>query len=101
MFWTAVDHCVFFPFVMCLINKTWFELSRVKLCRNDLKGNKNYFELVGGSCYRGQNRYNKCMKEIQGKEVLVRVNVDCCKERFSMNALFASNFIYSFQIYSL
>ena len=24
--------------------KTWFELSRVKLYRNDLKGNKNYFE---------------------------------------------------------
>ena len=23
--------------------KTWFELSRVKLYRNDLKGNKNYF----------------------------------------------------------
>ena len=23
---------------------TWFELSTVKLYRNDLKGNKNYFE---------------------------------------------------------
>ena len=29
------------------------ELSRVKLYRNDLKGNKNYFELAGGSSYRG------------------------------------------------
>ena len=28
---------------------TWFELWRGKLYRNDLKGNKNYFELVGGS----------------------------------------------------
>ena len=27
------------------------ELSRVKLYRNDLKG--NYFELAGGSSYRG------------------------------------------------
>ena len=25
---------------------TWFELSRVELYRNDLKGNKNYFELA-------------------------------------------------------
>ena len=29
------------------------ELSRVKLYRNDLKGKKNYFELAGGSSYRG------------------------------------------------
>ena len=27
---------------------TWFKLSRVKLYRNDLKGNKNYLELAGG-----------------------------------------------------
>ena len=27
----------------------WFELSRVKLYRKDLKGDKNYFKLVGGS----------------------------------------------------
>ena len=32
--------------------KTWFELSRVKLYRNDLRGNKNYFDLAGGSSYR-------------------------------------------------
>ena len=30
---------------------TWFELSRVKLYRNELKGKKNYFELAGGSTY--------------------------------------------------
>ena len=33
--------------------KTWFEFSRVKLYRTDLKENKNYFELAGGSSYRG------------------------------------------------
>ena len=41
MFWTAVQ----FRIVTCL--KTWFELTKVKLHRNDLKGNKNYFELAG------------------------------------------------------
>ena len=30
-----------------------FELSRVNLYRNDLKGNKNYFELAGSSSYQG------------------------------------------------
>ena len=58
--------------------KTWSELSRVKLYRNDLKENKNYFELAGGSSYeessyRGYN-YKKCMKEIQGKSTLVLVS---------------------------
>ena len=33
--------------------KTWFKLLRVTLYRNDLRGNKNYFELVGGLSYRG------------------------------------------------
>ena len=41
-FWTPV-HC-FFPTSEAL--KTWFELSRVKLYRNDLRGNKNYSELA-------------------------------------------------------
>ena len=27
--------------------KTWFELSRVKLCRNDLRGNKNLLRVNG------------------------------------------------------
>ena len=31
--------------------KTWFELSRVNLYKSDLRGNKNYFELAGGSSY--------------------------------------------------
>ena len=38
-------------FDLARANKTWFELSRVKLYRNDLKGNKKYFELAGGSNY--------------------------------------------------
>ena len=33
--------------------KTWFELLRVKFYINDLRGDKNYFELVGGSSYQG------------------------------------------------
>ena len=28
-------------------------MDGVKLYRNDLRGNKNYFELAGGSSYRG------------------------------------------------
>ena len=43
-------HC-FFPTFLGL--KTWFELSRVKLYRNDVRENNNYFELAGGSSYRG------------------------------------------------
>ena len=54
--------------------KTWFELLRIKLYRNSLKGNKNYVELAGGSSYWGQN-YSKGKKEIQGKSTLVQVSV--------------------------
>ena len=58
--------------------KTSSELSRVKLYRNDLKKNKNYFELAGGSSYGGSSyrgyNYKKCMKEIQGKSTLVLVS---------------------------
>ena len=64
------------------------EFSRVKLYRNDLKGNKNYFELAGGLSYRWylslicvlsscelpRVNYSKCMKEIQRKSILVRVS---------------------------
>ena len=41
----------FFPTCHALV--TWFELSRVKFNRNQLKGNKNYLELAGVSNYRG------------------------------------------------
>ena len=34
-----------FLFSTCHRLKTWFDLSRVKLFRNDPKGIKNYFEL--------------------------------------------------------
>ena len=47
MFWTSVHG--FVPTCHALL--TWFKLSRVKLYRNDLKGNKNYFTLAGGSSY--------------------------------------------------
>ena len=64
-------------FLTCHVLITWFELSRVKLYRNDLKADKDYFELAGGSSYRGfellRVNYTKCMKEIQGKSTLVRV----------------------------
>ena len=45
---TPVDS--FFPNFEGL--KTWFELLRAKLYRNDLRlRNKKYFELAGGSSY--------------------------------------------------
>ena len=40
-------------FQTCDVLKTWFKLLRVKSYRNDVRGNKNYFELVGGSSYWG------------------------------------------------
>ena len=49
MFQTSV-HCFFLVTFHML--KTGMELSRVKLNGNDLKGNKNYFQLAGGSSYR-------------------------------------------------
>ena len=58
-----------FRFPTCHAFITWFELSRVKLNRNDLKGNKNYLELAGVFLH-----YSKCDKEIQGKSTLVRVS---------------------------
>ena len=36
---------LFFP-PTCHAHKTWFELSRSKLYRNDVDRNKNYFELA-------------------------------------------------------
>ena len=45
VFRTSVP-CFFFFFWFHRL-KTWFEISRVKLYGNDLKGNKNYFELAG------------------------------------------------------
>ena len=47
MFWNAVQ----FFFSNCKVLKAWFELPRVNLYRNDLKGNKNYFQLAGGLSY--------------------------------------------------
>ena len=43
----------FFRTFIQAVRKTLFELSRVKLFRNELRENKNYFELAGGSSYQG------------------------------------------------
>ena len=56
--------------------RTWFELSRVKLYRNDLRGNKNRvsgrFELSKVRVTEGKITVN--MKEIEGKSILVPVS---------------------------
>ena len=70
--------CCFFS--TCQALKTWFVLLRVELYRNDLKANKNYFELAGVSSYWGfdlprvYKNYSQCLKEIQGKSTLVPVS---------------------------
>ena len=69
--WNRLQFTAFFSNFHVL--KTWFEFLRIKLYRNNLKGNKNYFELAGGSSYWGQN-YSKWKKEIQGKSILVQVS---------------------------
>ena len=58
LFWNKFNvldfSTLFFFFPTCHALKAWFELSRVKLYWNDLKGNKNYFELrFVGLRYRG------------------------------------------------
>ena len=40
-------------FQTCHVLNTWFELLRVKSYRNDLRGNKNYFESVGSLSNQG------------------------------------------------
>ena len=40
-------------FLTCHMLITWFELSRVKLYKNYLKENKDYFELAEGLSYLG------------------------------------------------
>ena len=50
---SVIQTAVHFFFSTCQVLKTWFELSRVNLYRNDLKGNKNYFKLAGASSSRG------------------------------------------------
>ena len=47
-----VHRLTFFFLMTCNALKIWFELSRVKLYRKDLKGNLNYSELAGSSSYR-------------------------------------------------
>ena len=70
--------CFFFFFPTFYRLKTWLELSRAKLNRNDLRENKNYSEVARGTSYRGfallRVNYSKCMTEIQGKSILVQVS---------------------------
>ena len=54
-------------FLNCHRLKTWFELSRVKLYGNYLKGSKNYFESV-----RGKNSKHVCRKSRGNQWTLVR-----------------------------
>ena len=63
----------FFP--ACHALKTRFELSRVKLYRNDLKGNKDFLELAGGSSYRGSNYIKRKSKGNRLWFELARVRV--------------------------
>ena len=75
LFWTAAHW--FFFLTTCHALKTWFKLLRVKsVYRNDLKGNKNYFEFAGGSGYRafelpegkitGNHEYINLSKKFRG-----------------------------------
>ena len=60
--------------------RTWFELSRVKLYRNDLRENKIFFEFSGWfelsrvRVAEGKITLNVSVKEIRGKSILVRVS---------------------------
>ena len=55
LFWNefTVLNCSLMPFLTWQALKTWFKLSRVKFYRNNLKGNKTYFDLAGDSNYPG------------------------------------------------
>ena len=57
--------------------QTRFELSKVKLYRDDLRENKNYFELAEGSSYRGFE-----LSRVRVTEGKITVNV-CRKSRGS------------------
>ena len=90
-------HCFFTDFSRA--QKTWsVEWSRVKLYRNYLKGNKNYFELTRGSSHRGfelpRVNHNKRMKEIQGKSTLVLVSAkfELARVRVTRSQLYQRNF---------
>ena len=63
--------------------------------RNDLKGNKNYFEFAGGSGYRafelpeGKITGNEVnlSKKIQGKSILVRVSARLSERGFGLSGV--------------
>ena len=66
----------FFGLVTCLI-KTWFKIWRVELYRNDLKRNKNYWELLTVRVAEGKSTV-KAWRKSSGNWLwfkLVRVQV--------------------------
>ena len=77
MFWTLVHG--FFLHLSRTYNIVQVIDWRVKLYRNELKGNKNNFEFAGGSSYQGfelprVKYYSTWKKEILGKSTLVWVS---------------------------
>ena len=50
-YWLLVQSYWCWYWLLVQSSCSWFELSRVKLYKNDLKGNENCFELAGGSSY--------------------------------------------------
>ena len=55
-------------FSTCQALKAWFDLLRVNLYRNDLRRNKNYFELAGGSSYRSVSSISRVRSLILPEE---------------------------------
>ena len=57
--------------------KNMVQVIGLKLYRNDLKGNKNYFQLLGGLSYRGfemtVNVWRKSMLRVRTRPELVMV----------------------------
>ena len=48
-----LQYTVFFFSMLCTSDMVQVNLFSLKLYRHDLKGNRNYFELSGGSSYLG------------------------------------------------
>ena len=48
--WEIQNSVFRMPIIQAL--KTWYKLSRVTLCKDDLRRNKHYFELARGSTYQ-------------------------------------------------
>ena len=75
LFWNKFKTSEHSFFPACHALKTWFELSRVKLYRNDPKRNKNFFQLAGGLSSRGSNYSKRKSKRNRLWFELARVRV--------------------------